>query len=97
MRNRRLYRRVGIEAGFEIDGAAAKLLDLSMGGFAVANAPVLAPNAVVPVTIRLAIDGVDISARIRARMIYADTPRSGGRFIPKGAVWGESAGDERLI
>jgi hypothetical protein len=81
MRNRRLYRRVAIEAEFEIDGAAAKLLDLSMGGFAAANAPALAPNAVVPVTVRLAIDGVDISTRMRARIVYAGTPRSGGRFI----------------
>ena len=81
MRNRRLYRRVGVEAEFEIDGTAAKLLDLSMGGFAAANAPALAPNAVVPVLVRLAIDGVDISTRMRARMVYAETPRSGGRFI----------------
>jgi hypothetical protein len=41
----------------------------------------MAPNAVVPVTVRLAIDGVDIGARMRARMIYAEAPRSGGRFI----------------
>jgi hypothetical protein len=32
MRNRRLYRRVEIDAGFEIDGAPAELIDLSMGG-----------------------------------------------------------------
>ena len=44
MRNRRLYRRVSIEADLEIDGAPAKLLDLSMGGFAAANAPALAAN-----------------------------------------------------
>lgn len=80
-RNRRLYRRVGIDAEFEINGIPAKLLDLSMGGFAAANAPTLAPNAVVPVTVRLAIDGVDISTRMRARIVYAETPRSGGRFI----------------
>ena len=81
MRNRRLYRRVGIEAEFEIDGVPAKLLDLSMGGFGAANAPPLAANAVVPVTVRLAIDGVEISTRMRARMIYVETPRNGGRFI----------------
>jgi len=81
MRNRRLYRRVSIDADFEIDGAPAKLLDLSMGGFAAANAPALAPNVVVPVTVRLAIDGVDIGSRMRARMVYVEAPRSGGRFI----------------
>ena len=81
MRNRRLYRRVGIDAEFEIDGVPAKLLDLSMGGFGAANAPAVAPNAVVPVTVRLATDGVEISTRMRARMVYVETPRTGGRFI----------------
>src|SRR6185436_1842766 len=73
--------RVGIDAEFEIDGVPAKLVDLSMGGFGAANAPPLAANAVVPVTVRLAIDGVEISTRMRARMIYVETPRNGGRFI----------------
>ncbi len=81
MRNRRLYRRVGLAAEFEIDGANADLVDLSMGGFAAANAPDLERNAVVPVTVRLSIDGVDISTRMRARMIYTNEPRSGGRFV----------------
>jgi hypothetical protein len=38
------------------------------------------------VTLRLAIDGVDVSARMRARMVYCDdlhanAVRSGGRFV----------------
>jgi hypothetical protein len=81
MRNRRLYRRVSIDAGFEIDGASAQLLDISMGGFAAAKAPPLAPERVVATVLRLSVDGVDISTRIRARMIYCDELRSGGRFI----------------
>ncbi len=90
MRNRRLYRRVSLEialdAGLEIDGATAQLVDLSMGGFAAANAPPLVRDTIVPVTVRLAIDGVDISTRMRARVIYfddlhANALRSGGRFV----------------
>ena len=81
MRNRRLYRRVRVDAEFEIDGVPAKLVDLSMGGFGATNAPMLAANAVVPVTVRLAIDRLEISTRMRARMIYVETPRNGGRFI----------------
>ncbi|MGE5271119.1 MAG: hypothetical protein ACM3JG_15770 [Thiohalocapsa sp.] len=81
VRNRRLYRRVKVDAGFEIDGAAAELLDISMGGFAAAKAPTLAPEMTVPVNLRLSIDGVDISTAMRARMIYCAEPRSGGRFI----------------
>jgi hypothetical protein len=81
MRNRRLYRRVSIEAEFTIDGAPSQLLDLSMGGFAAAKAPPLAPDMVVPVTLRLSIDGVDISTPMRARMVYCSELRCGGRFI----------------
>lgn len=81
LRNRRLYRRVKLDAGFEMDGTAAQLLDISMGGFAAANAPQLQPDATVATALRLSVDGVEISTRMRARMIYCDTPRSGGRFI----------------
>ncbi len=86
MRNRRLYRRVAIDAEFEINGTPVQLLDISMGGFAATRAPSLASGATVSATLRLAIDGVDVSARMRARMIYCDDPhantvRSGGRFI----------------
>lgn len=86
MRNRRLYRRVALDAEFEIDGAPAQLVDLSMGGFAAAKAPALAPNVIVPVMLRLSIDGVEVSTRMRARAIYfddlhANALRSGGRFI----------------
>src|SRR5581483_273451 len=69
------------DAAFEIDGKPAKLLDVSLGGFAAANAPELAAGTVVPVAVRLAIDGVDIGARMRVRMAYGDSARSGGRFI----------------
>ncbi len=81
IRNRRLYRRVGLDADFEVDGAAGKLIDLSMGGFAVANLNPLATNVVVPVVVRLSIDGVEIRTRMRARIIYTNVLRSGGRFI----------------
>jgi hypothetical protein len=81
VRNRRLYRRVAIDAGFEIDGAATHLLDLSMGGFAAAEGPQLAPGMTVPVRLQLSIDGVDISTRMRASIVYYSEPRSGGRFI----------------
>jgi len=81
MRNRRLYRRVGFDAALEIDGAAAKLLDLSMGGFAASNSPDLEDRTVVPVSLRLSIDGVDIGTRMRARIVYGDGARCGGRFI----------------
>ena len=81
LRNRRLYRRVKLDAGFEIDGAAAQLLDISMGGFAAANVPQRMPEATVATALRLSVDGVEISTRMRARIIYSDTPRSGGRFI----------------
>jgi hypothetical protein len=86
MRNRRLYRRVSIEADFEIDGAPATLLDISMGGFAAAKAPTLTAGASVPAMLRLTVDGVDISTRMRARVVYCDDPhsnalRTGGRFI----------------
>ena len=81
MRNRRLYRRVGFDAVFEIDGIAAKLIDLSMGGFAAANGPELEPRTVVPVSLRWSIDGVDIGTRMRARVIHGDGARCGGRFV----------------
>lgn len=81
MRNRRLYRRVQIEADCEIDGAKVRLLDLSLGGLAAANAPPLQPGMVVPVRLGLAIDGVDISSRLRGRAIYALALRSGMRFV----------------
>jgi hypothetical protein len=81
MLNKRLFRRVVIDAGLEIDGSEAKLIDLSMGGFAAANANQLLSNTIVPVVVRLAVDGVDISARMRARIIYTNVMRSGGRFV----------------
>jgi hypothetical protein len=80
--NRRLYRRVGIEAEFEIDGVSSPLVDFSMGGFAAASAPQIEPNAVVRVSVRVSVDGVEFGTRLRARMVYSDAPRSPASFSP---------------
>ena len=80
-RNRRLYRRVALTAELEIDGVPCGLLDLSMGGFATIAAPRLPAEAVVPVTVRMNIDGIDIGTRMNARVIYASENRAGGHFV----------------
>jgi hypothetical protein len=81
MRNRRLYRRTALEAALDVNGTPARLLDLSMSGFGAANAPTLTQNSVASVSIRLSIDGVDISTRMQARIVYSSAPRTGGRFV----------------
>jgi len=80
-RNRRLYRRVGIEAELEIDGIRAQLVDLSMDGFAGTAKWQYQSQAIVPVAIRMSIDGVDIGTELRARILYASELRTGGRFV----------------
>lgn len=79
--NRRLYRRVMLTAELEVDGAPCRLVDLSIGGFAAAGTPRLAPNATVPVTLRLTIDGINIGTQFSARIVYSNDARSAGRFV----------------
>lgn len=79
VRNRRLYRRVGLTAEFRIAGEPAELLDLSVEGFAIAGGPAATPNA--PVTITLRLDNDEVSTQLLAHMVYADGDRSAGRFI----------------
>jgi hypothetical protein len=80
-RNRRLYRRVGLEADLEIDGIRAQLVDLSMDGFAGTAKWQYQSQAEVPVAIRMQIDGVHIGTELRSRIIYASELRTGGRFL----------------
>ncbi|MGH7095757.1 MAG: hypothetical protein ACREFB_19780 [Stellaceae bacterium] len=79
--NRRLYRRVMLAAELTVNGAPCRLVDLSIGGFAAAGAPALTANAMVPVTLRMNIDGIDIGTQFSARIIYASEARAAGRFI----------------
>jgi hypothetical protein len=80
-RNRRLYRRVSIAAELEIDGTPGQLLDLSMGGFSASGAAPIEAGLVVPVTLRMSIDGIDIGTRMTARIVYTEAERTGGRFV----------------
>jgi len=80
-RNRRLYRRVRLGAEIEIDGTPCNLIDVSIGGFAATGIANLAANTIVPVSLRLTIDGIEVGTRLNARIIYAHRERSSGRFI----------------
>jgi len=80
-RNRRLYRRVPLGAGIEIDGVKCGVIDLSIGGFAAAGTVYIAANTVVPVTLRLTIDGIEVATRLNARIVYSHRARSSGRFV----------------
>jgi hypothetical protein len=80
-RNRRLHRRVKLAADIDIDGVSCGLVDLSIGGFAASGAPPVAPNTVVPINLRLTIDGIDVGTQLGARIIYATEARAGGRFV----------------
>ena len=80
-RNRRLYRRAKLPAEIEIDGVPCTLIDVSIGGFAATGVPQLEPNALVPVMIRLTIDGIEVGTLLRARIIYVTQGRSSGRFV----------------
>ena len=79
--NRRLYRRVMLTAELAVSGTPCRLIDLSIGGFAAAGAAQAAAGAVVPVTLRMAIDGINIGTEFTARMVYGNGTRSAGRFI----------------
>jgi hypothetical protein len=81
-RGRRLYRRVVLEAEIDIDGAPCRLIDLSVGGFAVADAaPDLLSETVVPVRLRMVLDGIELGTTARAHIVYAHDARAAGRFI----------------
>jgi hypothetical protein len=79
-RNRRLYRRVKLPAEMEIVGVPCTLIDLSIGGFAATGVAQMEPNTLVPVTIRLVIDGIEVGTQLNARIIYVTQGRCSGRF-----------------
>jgi hypothetical protein len=80
-RNRRLHRRVRLPAEMEIDGVPCTMIDVSIGGFAATGVPAFEANSIVPVTIRLTIDGIEVGTQLNARIIYVTQGRSSGRFI----------------
>jgi hypothetical protein len=80
-RNRRLHRRAKLPAEIEIDGVPCTLIDVSIGGFAATGVPQLEPNALVPVMLRLMIDGIEVGTLLKARIIYVTQGRSSGRFV----------------
>jgi hypothetical protein len=80
-RNRRLYRRVRLGAELEIDGAPSSLIDVSIGGFAATGVTDAVANTIVPVVLRLTIDGIEVGTRLNARIVYANRERASGRFI----------------
>jgi hypothetical protein len=81
VRNRRLYRRAKLPAEIEIDGVPCTLIDVSIGGFAATGVPQVEPNALVPVTVRLTIDSIEVGTQLSARIIYVVQGRSSGRFV----------------
>jgi hypothetical protein len=80
-RNRRAYRRSRLPAEIEIDDVPCTLIDVSIGGFAATGVPQIEPNALVSVTIRLVIDGIEVATQLSARIVYVTPARSAGRFI----------------
>lgn len=80
-RNRRLYRRVRLGAQIEINGTPCTLIDVSIGGFAATGVADLVASTIVPVSLRLTIDGIDVGTRVNARIIYSHQERTSGRFI----------------
>jgi hypothetical protein len=80
-RNRRVYRRVRVPADIEIDGVPCMLIDISIGGFAATGVSPIEPNTIVPITIRLTIDGIEVGTQLDARIVYVTQGRSSGRFI----------------
>ncbi|HTW52717.1 MAG TPA: PilZ domain-containing protein [Stellaceae bacterium] len=83
-RNRRAYRRARLPAEIEISGVPCTLIDVSIGGFAASSVPPIEPNALVQVTIRLVIDGIEVGTQLSARIVYVTHGRSAGRFIDLG-------------
>jgi hypothetical protein len=80
-RNRRVYRRAALPAEIEIGGVPCTLIDVSIGGFAATGVPPLEPNALMPVSLRLTIDGIEVGTQLTARIIYVTQGRSSGRFV----------------
>jgi hypothetical protein len=80
-RNRRLYRRVALDVEFELDGIRSQLIDLSIEGFAATGPLQFQPQAVVPASVRLSIDGVNVATQMQARVVYTSQLRTGGRFV----------------
>ena len=80
-RNRRLYRRVQLGAEIEINGSASSLIDVSIGGFAATGVADLVANTIVPVSLRLTIDGIEVGTQVHARVVYVNRERVSGRFI----------------
>jgi hypothetical protein len=79
--NRRAYRRATLPAEIEIGDVPCTLIDVSIGGFAASGVPPIEPNALMPVTIRLLIDGIEVGTQLSARIVYVTQGRSSGRFI----------------
>jgi hypothetical protein len=79
--NRRLYRRAKLSAELEIAGVPCTLIDVSIGGFAATGVTQVEPNTLVPVTIRLMIDGIEVGTQLKARIVYVTQGRSSGRFV----------------
>ena len=76
-----MFRRVAVQLDFEMDGAAADLIDLSIDGFAISGAPPRPAGSVIPVVFGLSVDGVEIGTALQARMVYNSPLRAAGRFI----------------
>ena len=82
-RNRRLLpSRRATSAEIEIDGVPCTLIDVVDR----AASPRLgcrssSPNALVPVMIRLTIDGIEVGTLLKARIVYVTQGRSSGRFV----------------
>ena len=85
LRNRRLYRRVALPAEIEVDGVRCNLIDVSVGGFAATGVPATSVNALVPVALRLTIDGIQVGTQLVARIVYTNPLRSSGRFVDASA------------
>ena len=85
LRNRRRYRRVALPAEIEVDGVRCNLIDVSVGGFAATGVPATSVNALVPVALRLTIDGIQVGTQLVARIVYTNPLRSSGRFVDASA------------
>ena len=79
--NRRAHRRAALPAEIEIGDVPCTLIDVSIGGFAAGGVPPMEPNTLMPVTIRLLIDGIEVGTQLSARIVYVTQGRSSGRFI----------------
>jgi hypothetical protein len=64
---------------------ARGLIDFSVGGFAATGIPAAAVNTMVPVALRVRIDGIEVGTQLVARIVYANDARSSGRFVETSA------------